>query len=240
MEDKSLIRHNEGMAEQTLKAIVLRAIPFKDRQTILTLLSEERGIVSMIVKGLSKNRPNFIACSNPLCEAEFTFTEGRSELLSCREASVVDSHHALRKKYSFLEAGMQFAKIILHSQYPGKSSPALYALFSSFLKQIPSSDKALPSLSSSFLLKVLKHEGLLSLDPQCNVCEEITLVHVCDGDIYCRRHAPSGSISFSDDEWKMLELLAHANSFQAVRQYPVEEKLFAKISLYVEARMKQT
>ena len=46
------------MAEEKLKAIVLRAVPFKDRQSILTLLSEEKGIISMIVKGLSKSRPH--------------------------------------------------------------------------------------------------------------------------------------------------------------------------------------
>ena len=227
------------MAEEKLKAIVLRAVPFKDRQSILTLLSEEKGIISMIVKGLSKSRPHLIACINPLCEAEFIYTEGRSDLLKCLEASVIDTHFALREKYSFLEQGLQLAKILLESQYPGKSTPALYALFSCFLKQIPSFTDALPSLSSSFLLKLLKHEGLLLLDATCSICSEPKEIHIYGGDIYCKRHAPTGSFSFSVMEWKILELLAHSSSFQVVRQTKVESAFREKIELYFQSRMRQ-
>ncbi|MCX6989647.1 MAG: DNA repair protein RecO [Chlamydiae bacterium] len=227
------------MAEEKLKAIVLRAVPFKDRQSILTLLSEEKGIVSMIVKGLSKSRPHLIACINPLCQAEFIYTEGRSDLLKCVEASVIDTHFALREKYSFLEQGLQLAKILLESQYPGKSTPALYALFSCFLKQIPSFREALPTLSSSFLLKLLKHEGLLLLDATCSACLELKEIHVYGGDMYCKRHAPVGSFSFSEMEWKILELLAQAKSFEALRQTSLENAFREKIELYFQSRMRQ-
>ena len=193
----------------------------------------------MIVKGLSKSRPHLIACINPLCEAEFIYTEGRSDLLKCLEAFVIDTHFALREKYSFLEQGLQLAKILLESQYPGKSTPALYTLFSCYLKQIPSFTDALPSLSSSFLLKLLKHEGLLLLDATCSICNEPKEIHIYGGDIYCKRHAPTGSFSFSVMEWKILELLAHASSFQVVRQTKVESAFREKIELYFQSRMRQ-
>ena len=227
------------MAEEKLKAIVLRAVPFKDRQSILTLLSEEKGIVSMIVKGLSKSRPHLVACINPLCEAEFIYTEGRSDLLKCLDASVIDTHFPLREKYSYLQQGMQLAKILLQSQCPGKATPSLYALLSRFLKQIPSFKEALPSLSSSFLLKLLKHEGLLQLDPSCSVCCEQREVYSYGGEIYCKRHAPSGSFSFSEREWKILELLADASSFQVLREIPLENAFREKIELYFQTRIKQ-
>ena len=133
---------------------------------------------------------------------------------------------------------MQLAKILLESQYPGKSTPALYALFSCFLKQIPSFSGALASLSSSFLLKLLKHEGLLELAATCNVCCEKREIHIYGGEIYCKRHAPSGSLSFSEIEWKILELLAHTNSFTTLRQTGVENAFREKIEIYFQSRIR--
>lgn len=227
------------MIEEKLKAIVLRSVPFKDRQSILTLLSEEKGLISMIVKGLSKKNPHLVASINPLCEAEFVFSEGRTELLRCKDASVIDSHFALREKYSYLELGMRFAKVLLDTQYPGKPSPSLYALFSSFLKQISAFDAALPALTCSFLLKVLKHEGLLMLDTACSVCGENNGIYLWGHDFYCKRHSPAGSLFFTSQEWQLVEPLANAGSFQAVKQILVDKKLQEKIETYFQERIKQ-
>lgn len=236
---KSPLHHNRAMTEEKLKAIVLRAVPFKDRQSILTLISEEKGLISMIVKGLSKKNPHLIASINPLCEAEFVFIEGRTELLRCKEASVIDTHLSLREKYSYLELGMRFAKVLLDTQYPGKPSPSLYALFSSFLKQISAFDAALPALSCSFLLKVLKHEGLLMLDTECSVCSEDHGMYLWGRDFYCKRHKPKGSLPFAHDEWQRVACLAHASSFQTVKQIPADKRFQEKIETYFQERIKQ-
>lgn len=141
-----------------LKAIVLRSFAFKDNQKILTLFSENSGITSMILKGLASKKSCTIAFSQPFCEAEFLFSKGSSDLLKFHEGSIIDLHLSLRTSLSFIKTASAMNNAILRSQLPGKPSPGLYALLSSFLKQVPffSSQE---TVLACFYLKVLKHEG---------------------------------------------------------------------------------
>ena len=141
-----------------LKAIVLRSFIFKDNQKILTLFSENAGIASMILKGLTSKKSCTMAFSQPFCEAEFLFSKGSSDLLKFREGSIIDLHLPLRNSLGFIKTASAMNNAILRSQLPGKPSPELYALLSSFLKQIPffSSQE---TILACFYLKVLKHEG---------------------------------------------------------------------------------
>ncbi|MEI8329314.1 MAG: DNA repair protein RecO [Chlamydiia bacterium] len=225
------------MTEKKLQAIVLKAIPFKDNQSILTLLSEEKGMVSMIVKGLSKKKPQLLACINPLSEVEFLYLEGRSDLLVCHEASMIHAHLFLRDTYPFLEMGTTLLKVLLDSQYPSTSSPHLYHLLSSYLKQIPSFEKALPNLLASFLIKLIKHEGLLLIQPSCTVCGRNTDMHLFYGDFFCSTHTSHPSVSFSDHEWRVLQALGAVRSFQILQELTVSLPLLDKIKMYFTSQI---
>ncbi len=142
----------------SVKAIVLRALPFKDNQKILTLFSDSLGVTSMILKGLTSKKNCTLTFSQPFCEAEFLFSKGNSELLKFQDGSILDLHLPLRSSLNFLKTASSMVNAILRSQLPGKPSPELYSLLSSFLKQVPLFSFQ-ETLLSCFYLKVLKHEG---------------------------------------------------------------------------------
>lgn len=142
----------------SMKAIVLRSLLFKDNQKILTLFSDVSGVTSMILKGLTSKKSCTIAFSQPFCEAEFLFSKGHSELLRFHEGSILDLHLSLRNSLSFLKTASSMINAIIRSQLPGKPSPELYALLSSFLKQVPLFVSQ-ETLLGCFYLKILKHEG---------------------------------------------------------------------------------
>ena len=217
------------MREEKLRAIVLRTLPFKDKQAILTLLSEEKGLFSMIVKGIAPSRPQLIACTSPLCEAEFIYRQGSSDLLLCKDVSLLDPHLGLRKKYRFIELGSQFCKIIVDTQLPGKPTQSLYALLSSFLKQIPHFPEALHHLKGAFLLKVLKHEGMLSSSLTCNVCDSPQALHIHGSHHFCSTHTHPCALHFTFKEWDTLCQLAHVSSFATLRQITFCPSLLTKI-----------
>ncbi len=217
------------MKEERLQAIVLKAIPFRDKQSIITLLSKERGVVSMIVKGLSKTRPHLIACITPLAESEFIYREGRSDLLSCQDASLIDPHLALREKYSFLQTAMQLAKALLDTQYPAKASTPLYMLFSRFLKQIPLFGDNVTTLKCCFILKLLKHEGLLPENSLCIACQEKGSSFYHEEGMFCHKHRPTDAVLFHKQEWSIIELVSNASCFSSLKETLISPLLEEKI-----------
>ncbi|MCP5505616.1 MAG: DNA repair protein RecO [Chlamydiales bacterium] len=149
--------------EEKVEGIVLRAVPFKDQDRILTLYTPEQGVMSLYVRGLSKKKPTLTNLATPLCRGEYLFRKGRADLHKFLDGSIVDLHLALRKSYRHLEVAGKILTTIYETQLPGKSSPALYALLASFLKKLGSATYP-ETLSASFHLKFLKHEGLLDLE----------------------------------------------------------------------------
>ena len=118
------------------------------------------------------------------------------------DGSLIDDHLTLRSSYSIVKAAFSCAQIILQSQLPGKPTPHLYTLLSAFLKHIPTFEDPTPLLHS-FHLKVLKHEGLLSISPTCTLCS-LPALFLDTGECRCQSHASPSALSFTPSEWHTL------------------------------------
>ena len=145
------------MKEERSEGIVLKTFDYKENERIVTIFTESDGVVALI----AKNVKNKIAITTPFCQAEFLFTKGKSDLFKFQDGTILDDHHYLRQNLSHLQAAAEMLKIILKSQLPGKPAPKLYALLLAYLRQLPHFKDVTPLLTS-FHLKLLMHEGLLS------------------------------------------------------------------------------
>lgn len=190
-----------------LKAIVVKAIPFKENQKIVTLFSENLGIVSMILKGISSKNSHNLPFTQSFCEADFLVSKKNSELLIFQEGAILDLHLSLRNNLSSLQTAFSLINTIFRSQIPGKSSPELYMLLSSFLKQIPLFNNH-ETLLGCFYLKMMKYEGVYS--PQEHDLETNTPF-------------------FSQNEKNILSTICNIQSFQKLKETPFSKDLLLKI-----------
>ena len=142
------------------KAIVLRSAYLKEQQKILTLFSEQFGVISLVIQKRAKQAH---CLSEPFCEGEFFFWPGSSDLKKYHDGSILDLHLGLRNQLGYLKTASAMAKAISTSQMPEKASLPIYALFSSFLKQIPRFPLQ-ETLLTCFYLKILRYEGLYHKD----------------------------------------------------------------------------
>ena len=200
------------MHTHVAQGIILRSIDFRDRQKILTIFSKENGVISMIVKDLSKNKSYLQAHTSPLIEVEFSYEQKRSDLVKCVEIKTIDPHFSLREKYASLALALEITEVIYRSQLPGKPSPMLYRLLSSYLKQIAKFDSLL-SVKASFYLKLLKHEGLLAFAKECALCHDPIVEYFSSEGSFCQKHLPPALSSFRGEEKKRLEELSYCSSF---------------------------
>ncbi len=151
------------MEEERAEGIVLKTLNYKEKDRICTVFTKEHGVVALLVKGAST--PARSSLSTPFCEAEWIYVKGRGDLYRVNDASLIDTHADLRSSFAHLQAAGEMAAVLLHSQFPAKQAPQLYAIFSRFLKQLPTFSNP-TTLLTAFYLKLLHHEGVLNWEKQ--------------------------------------------------------------------------
>lgn len=219
--------------ENRTEGIILKSLEHRDNTRIITLFSRDCGIISLIVKGVSRKNPQKLALTTPLSEVEMVFRKGHSELLAFIDGSILDEHFPLRSSYRSLCAAGELSKSILQSQWPGKPSPALYDLFRAFLKQIPSFDclplaplsltqethltslmdnDPLSFLTAVFQFKLLIHEGLIALSPHCTQCHQPSCT-LYQGESVCALHRPLHTACLPPNLWDLLLTIHFCKQF---------------------------
>ncbi|KAG6559172.1 DNA repair protein RecO [Candidatus Rhabdochlamydia oedothoracis] len=216
------------MEYEKTEGIVLRSLPYQDKNRIVTVFTNCYGVLQFIIKGISAKRTDKLALSSPLCKGEYLFYRGKGSLMHFVDGSVLSEHLQLRTKMQHIQAAANLVQIILTSQLPHKPAPKVYQFFSKCLKAIPYFENT-DVLTNSFCLKLLKQEGLLALQPFCSQCEkEARALHY--GESFCSFHAPKFSFRFSQEQWDTLLTLAYATTFSQIQNYALSKDLNEKIN----------
>ncbi len=214
------------MEEQT-EAIVLRSIKFKEQQRIITLFTKESGVLSLIVKGVHQKKGSLINLTTPLCRGEFHYRKGPSNLHRFLDGSILDMHLPLRQSYDHLETASLHLQAINISQLPDTPAPILYALCASYLKQLKEFDHP-KTLTGSFYLKLLKHEGLIALHSKCHQCNAVAQT-LSEGENLCTMCSMPNSFHFTSEEWDSLLILSSARAFKDLQTVNITNSLFELI-----------
>lgn len=207
------------MHEIKTPGLLLQAIPYLGKQHILKVFTLEDGLVTLMAK--SGHSPFYIA--------EWVYRKKRSDIYTLQDSSLLDGLLDLRQNYETLCAAGRIAQDLLHSQLPCKKNTDLYALVCSYFKKLSTFSRP-EVLVASFRMKLLLHDGLLSIQETCTTCKE-NACHLFQGESYCLTHGPTPGLSFDADEWKQLLILSFARQFsllQSLESLPMEkiERLF--------------
>lgn len=225
------------MVEEQQEGIVLRSIDFKEREKIITIFTPLRGLISLIVKRITRKQSHLLTLTTPFTQADYHYLIGRSTLYSFRDANILNTHLFLRENLSHIQAATTFAHALLSSQMPGKPAPHLYALILSYLKQLPQFTNP-RNLTSSFLLKLLKHDGHLSLKNGCTNCgQPPTYLHLSEP--FCKEHAPPYGHSLTPLEWKTLQTLTEVRNFAPLKELEVPESLYQLIEQMFKEKIRE-
>lgn len=207
------------------EGLILRSIPFKDYDQILTLYTSDYGLLSAIVKAARSQRRNLSSAISPLNRVEIVFRPGKQELHSCKEISVLNHHLFLRENSQHLRAACELAQAIRTSQVPEKPSSDLYLLMQKIIERIPHSS-SVSTLVTAFRLKIIHHDGLLHWNSSCSSCSaELENHYFFKGEPFCAKHCPTGGMRFAKEEFELLENLIESRQFQSIEGVPVSEEL---------------
>ena len=228
-----VFQHSEG--------IILRVIPFRDYDNILSLLTPDAGLIKLIYHGSRSKSRGMQGLCIPLTKVEAVYREKASEIFVCEEMRLIESFSNLRQELHHLEVACDLLHVVASSQLVGKSAPALYALLSFFLQKIPLTLFPL-ALAVSFRLKLLKHDGILAFPFICPACgqELLSEAYPYADEVWCESHRHVGSKTWGQMELKQLYRLAEAQSFQGIQSEKVSPELYQQVSSFFDSCIKSS
>lgn len=209
------------MNQTQIEAIVLHALPFKEYDRILTLFSPQ-GLLKLFVKGKKKEYLKVVALTSVLTHGEYHFTLGRKELHRLSDGTILNQHLRIRDRFETLLAAERMIKALLQSQWPGKPAPKLFQLFCLLMDHLPNVNDP-SALATAFLLKVLRHEGILQL------CTPLKSAFRFAGERYSKEEAPPGALSITEEEEELLTELALCRTLSQIAEHPLSVEFQQKI-----------
>ncbi|MEZ4472533.1 MAG: DNA repair protein RecO [bacterium] len=133
------------MAPTTVRALVLRASPYRDADLVVDLLTAERGRVAVLARGARSSRRRFGGALEigTRLTARITTARGMPALADCDLDGVLNATRTDLQRIAHLSYVLEIARIFSKD---GEADAALFGLVSGFidsLEQAPASDEAL-------------------------------------------------------------------------------------------------
>ncbi len=219
--------------EQT-EGIVMQVTPFQDADAIYTVYTPSMGVAKFVMKYGLSSRMRSKGAPTVLTKAEFIFRRGKSDLLSCKEATILEAYPRIRDSLDRMESAGQMLIALRQCQPPGKDSPILYQLLNIYLEKLSEVEDP-RILAASFKLKILRYEGLLAYSDLCTSCKgTFADFNFCDGEFFCPQHQPKGSNYFDQEESKMFFVLGLSQSLNDLKTLALTNILEGKINAIFE------
>ncbi len=168
------------------QGIVLRTIRLGEADRIVSIMTQGRGKVRAVAKGVRKTKSRFGSRLEPLAHVSLLLYEGR-ELDVVTQAEALEHFRVVRedldrlaKASSLLEAADQLAQ-------ERHANSRLYAMLLGGLRALTVADSAV--LVPAFFLKLLSLEGFRPVVDACAVCEgdgELVGFDLDAGGVLCR------------------------------------------------------
>jgi DNA repair protein RecO (recombination protein O) len=212
------------------EGIILKVVPFRDYDQILTLFTPYEGVIKLFYHGSrSKRRGGQGACI-PLTKVEIVYQESRGEMFTCRELRLVESYPFLRDEWLHLETGCDLIHTISVSQLAGKGAPLLYLLLCLYLQKIPHLDDPWV-LPISFRLKLLKHDGLVAFPFICTECGELLLTgaYTLESECWCALHQEKGARFWEQCDLELLYRLTNCQSYREICSDQISKAFQSKV-----------
>jgi hypothetical protein len=195
------------------EAIILKRSLFEEKASLIDLFCQQSGLVKLFVQGAN-------TALHPFCLVECVLQKGKKDLYYLKEASCL----ALLPKER-TPATLEVATRLSLALTSMTRDADVYALYKSFLSHAHMAKRP-HNWIASFLLKLLAHEGLLSLDPPPSA-------HAFDAGEWLEE-GPAWSLQFTPEEIQTLLDLARSRSLFDIDEKIVSETLVMKINQMFE------
>ncbi len=174
------------MALYRESGVVLRAIRLGEADRIVTFMTEGRGKVRAVAKGIRKTKSRFGGRLEPTTHVALQLYEGR-ELDTVTQAETIDHFRTIREDLARVARATAVLEAVDQVAQEGESNPALYRMLVGALRALAAHDS--PALVGAFYWKLLSQEGFHPLLDDCASCGSqgpFVAFDLSQGGVLCR------------------------------------------------------
>ncbi len=157
--------------EEKLKAVVLRAIDYKENDKLITLFSLEEGVVTAVARGVKKANAKLKFAAAPFCFCEYVLAK-KGDKRTVVSAEIIESFYSLREDIFKLYAGSAALEFVYLFVKEGMENGRLFVLLMDFLKNLCFSEADAYVLLVKFLLEALALAGYEITVDKCAKCRK--------------------------------------------------------------------
>lgn len=209
------------------EGVILDSSLYQEHDYIIALFTPDLGMIRLFVP--RKKSPPLVPTT--LTRVECLYSQRQENaLFRLKELVVRDPLLDLRKSFQALRLAGTLAQTLLQTQLLWKPAPALYQLFLAYLHHAPNCSNP-AAFVASFLLKLLRHEGLLGLNAVCATCASpLERAALIPGETLCTIHAPTWAIHFEHAELLTLGHLAGSRELNTIYHQVLTQDLIDKVN----------
>lgn len=172
----------------TIQALVLRVCPYKDHDAILTLLTPDRGKITVKARGLRRKNSPLVAPCQLLAYGEFALFEYRG-MYTINEARSIELFSPIHRDICKLSLGTYFAQVAEQISQEDLPNPEILSLLLNSLFMITKEDASLAKIKAVFELRIACLAGYTPDLTGCYVCnkEKPNKFDIFHGHLVCDR-----------------------------------------------------
>lgn len=166
--------------------VVLRTIRLGEADRIVSIITEGRGKVRAVAKGVRKTKSRFGGRLEPISHVALQLYEGR-ELDTITQAETIDHFRAVREDLDRVARATAMLEAVDQVAQEREENAALYRMLVGALRALAANDSSV--IVPAFFWKLLSLEGVHPLLDQCASCgneDDIVAFDIGEGGVLCR------------------------------------------------------
>lgn len=152
-----------------VKGIVIKEIPYKDNDKIVTLLTDELGKISCMARGAKRTNSPILANCQYLVYSEFVLYKGKN-FYHINSATIINMFYDLRVDFDKLERVFDLTKLLQSTTDENQDTSKVLKLFLNTIYVIENMDKNRGLVETAFKIKLFSLLGFSPRVEKCNSC----------------------------------------------------------------------
>ena len=215
-----------------INGIVVNSANMGDNHKMLTLLTQERGVISVSAHGVKSLKNKNSQAVSPLCYSQFVLNE-KGDIYSLVSADVIESFYKLREDVVALSYGVYFAQLAAYIVGRDNQAQDEVRLLLNTLYLLSCDAGRAFVLCAAFELKLCEYGGIAPYIDSCSCGEDGIYFDVKEGELTCPIHKSEWSKKISENAKKVMEYVQNASMKEAL-SFDTPKDVAREVSALIE------
>lgn len=155
-----------------VKGIVIKEIPYKDNDKIVTILTDSLGKISCLARGAKRTNSPILANCQYLVYSEFILYKSKT-FYHINSASIINMFYDLRVDYDKLQVVFDLTRLLQITTDENQDTSKILTLFLNTIYVIENMDKNKNFVETVFKIRLFSLLGFSPRVEKCNSCGEL-------------------------------------------------------------------